>query len=98
MMLDYLKSYLRVDGVDEDPLLDSLIIAAIEFIYNGTGIKFKEVPGEIVGSFELYKLSVAMLVSHWSENREPVGSAKLLSYSMESIFIQLKYCYENEVI
>ena len=45
---------------------------------------------------DLYKLAIKMLVLHWYENREVIGNANKLSFSLDNIITQLKYCYEVE--
>jgi len=40
----------------------------------------------------LFCLSVKILVSHWYDNREPVGKADKLSYGLEAIITQLQNC------
>ena len=42
---------------------------------------------------ELYNLAIKLLVIHWYENREIVGSANKLAFSLENIITQLQYCY-----
>ena len=45
---------------------------------------------------DLYKLAIKMLVLHWYENREVIGEAKKLAFSLDNIITQLQYCYEVE--
>jgi uncharacterized phage protein (predicted DNA packaging) len=84
MTVDEAKLYLRIDGNDEDTLIQSIIAAADMFIENAVGAVDK--------SSELYQLAVKLLVSHWYENREVIGKADNLSFSLESILYQLKFC------
>jgi uncharacterized phage protein (predicted DNA packaging) len=87
-MLEEVKTYLRIDGSEDDIFLTSLISSAKEYIKNGTGIQADE-------TNDMHKLAINLLVANWYENREPVGKADKLAFSLESIFLQLKYCYEQ---
>jgi uncharacterized phage protein (predicted DNA packaging) len=86
MIIDDVKTYLRIDGSEEDTFLTSLISSAKEYIKNGTGYPVNE-------ANELHKLAVNLLVTNWYENREPIGKADKLAFSLDSIFMQLRYCY-----
>lgn len=79
------KEYLRIDGNDEDTLINSLILTSEEYIKNATA-------SDVDLTKELAKLASKLLVSHWYENREPTGKADKLSFSLQSIFVQLQYC------
>lgn len=83
-MLDELKDYLRIDGEEEDAFLASLISAAKQYIKNGTGSTVDE-------KNELHKLAVNLLATHWYENREAIGKADTLAFSLQSIFMQMTY-------
>jgi uncharacterized phage protein (predicted DNA packaging) len=83
-MLLEVKTYLRIDGTEDDILLSSLILAAKEYIKNATGIEIDETK-------DLHKLAVSLLVAHWHENREVIGKADKLAFSLESILFQLQY-------
>ena len=85
-MLQEVKNFLRIDGVEEDTFLSSLISAAKIYIKNATGIIADE-------TNDLHKLAINLLVSHSYENRLPVGQGEKLAFSLESIIFQLKYCY-----
>ena len=81
------KEYLRIDNDDEDLVIDSLIKAAEEYITTASGIDLTQesVP-------ELAKMAVKLLTTHWYENREAVGQADGVKFSLESILFQLKWC------
>jgi uncharacterized phage protein (predicted DNA packaging) len=81
-MLEHVKQYLRIDGADDDSLLNSLILAAETFIKNATGKDVDELK-------DLHKLAVSLLVVHWYENREIVGKADKLAFSLDSILFQI---------
>jgi uncharacterized phage protein (predicted DNA packaging) len=84
MTLDDVKVYLRIDGNDDDPLLTSLMSAADSYIVNAVGDAMDK-------TAELYILASKLLITHWYENREPVGNANALAFSLQSILMQLKY-------
>ncbi|EPR12317.1 head-tail connector protein [Ruminiclostridium papyrosolvens] len=86
------KKYLKGDESDTSEDLDilSLITAAEEYLKNA-GCKLPE-------GNELAKLAIKLLVVHWHENREPIGKADKLQYSLSNIILQLQYCYEEETI
>ena len=84
-MLDEVKLYLKIDNDEDDNLLKSLI----EYLINA-GCKIYE-------ENDLSKLAINLLVGHWYENREVIGKADKLAFSLESIIIQLKYSYEVSI-
>lgn len=87
MDVNEIKEYLRIDTDLDDGLLNSLVIAAKEYLKNA-GVAKTEGP--------LYDLAVKLLVAHWYENREVVGKADKLAFSLEAIITQLKYCRDDE--
>ena len=84
-MLEEIKEYMKIDSNDEDILITSLIEAANNYLLNA-GVK----------NFDnsLYNLAIKMLVLHWYENREVVGNAGKLAFTLDNIITQLQYCYE----
>lgn len=93
MDISEVKEFLRLeqDYTEEDIFLNSLIIAAKEYIKNATGLVYDD-------TNELHKLAVKILVTHWYENREAVSEKKTdkIAFSLNSILTQLQYCYEEE--
>lgn len=85
LTLEEAKKYLRVDGDEEDDLITSFVIAAEMYIKNATSknVNLKS---------ELAKLAARILIAHWHENREAVGKAEQLAFSLQSILVQLQYC------
>lgn len=86
MEITEIKLYLRIDGDDEDELLESLKLAAEEYLLNA----------DIQKDYtkELYKLAVKILITSWYENRSPIltGSiSKKVEYSLSHILPQLMY-------
>lgn len=88
MTIEEAKEFLRIDGNDEDLLIQSLLTAAENYLTNA---------GVTVTSGPLYELAIKLLVSHWYENRAVVGVGKAdkLAFSLDSIIAQLKYCYST---
>lgn len=66
--LEAVKAYARVDGDEEDALLDSLTDAAEEYLSNA-GID----PG--LSAPALYQLAVCGIVLHWYEQRNIAAGA-----------------------
>ena len=87
MDIEEIKLFLRVDGTDEDLTIAGLQIAAENYI-GGAGV-IKDY------SNDLYKLAVKLLMAHWYENREVVGKADKLAFSLGDIIINIKY---NQVV
>ena len=86
-MLEEIKNYMRIDEDYDDNLINSLIEAANIYMVNAGDKNFEN---------DLYKLAIKMLVLHWYENREVIGEAKKLAFSLDNIITQLQYCYEVE--
>lgn len=86
-MLEEIKNYMRIDEDYDDNLINSLIEAANLYMINAGVKKFEN---------DLYKLAIKMLVLHWYDNREVIGEAKKLAFSLDNIITQLQYCYEVE--
>lgn len=84
--LDEAKSWLRVDGEDEDATITLLIDAAEEYLKNATGRQFDN-------STNQAKLFCLVLVTDWYENRELMGVrvTEKLRFSIQSMLAQLNY-------
>lgn len=74
---DDVKSYCHAE---ED--VTAFVNAAESYLKNA-GIAINE-------SDALYGLAVKMLVSHWYDNREPVGTASKMEYGLAGIIAQLQ--------
>lgn len=85
-MLETIKDFLRIDGSSDDELLELLISSAKEYLSN-SGVS----EGKNKDSKQ-YELAVAMLVTHWYENREQVvgDTPRNLTLGLQSIILQLK--------
>lgn len=79
------KEFLRIDGTEDDNQIDILIQASELYIKNATR-------PDVDTTSKLYELATKLLVCNWYENREPVGKADTLAFSLESILIQLSHC------
>lgn len=83
MTLNDVKLYLRVDGYDEDDVIQSLIDAAKEFIKTGTGVTFNDTDARHV-------LILKMLVAHWYDNRGLIGSTTELPFTITAQLLQIE--------
>lgn len=94
-MLEKIKEYLRIEHNEEDMLISSLISSGKEYLKNA-GIK-----EENNLESELYFLAIALYVSNFYENRtlETNGvNLKKISFSLDSIILQLQLSQPSEVI
>ncbi|URN94562.1 MAG: head-tail connector protein [Candidatus Pristimantibacillus lignocellulolyticus] len=82
-MLEEIKTYLRIDGSEDDTILALLIDAAKEYLLDAG------VPEEAKEKAK-YKLAVMLLVALNYENRNPAASVEKLSFSLESVILQMK--------
>jgi uncharacterized phage protein (predicted DNA packaging) len=83
--LDELKTYLRIDGSEDDSILAFLMDAAKEYLTNA-GVP--EPPADAPS--KLYNLAVMLYVALHYENRDPAQKIERFSYALESIILQLK--------
>lgn len=94
--LEEAKQYLRPATDEDDPTIQSLIDAAELYLENATGIKYDS-------TNPLAKLFCKILVADWYENRELTENdrgqkvSKGIRPIVESMLVQLKYCYQQEV-
>ncbi|WP_096636422.1 head-tail connector protein [Clostridium cochlearium] len=82
------KRQLRIDSNEEDLDIEDLIKTAEEYLINA-GCILNKSDGTVKN---IAKLAVKLLVTHWYENREPIGKADKLAFSLDTIILQLKYC------
>lgn len=90
--LDETKNYLRIDFTEDDLFLNTLIIAArnyCEAVLNKpllTSDMTEETTWEVP---ETIRIAMLMLISHWYENREPLGTAnKEISFAVSALLFQ----------
>ncbi|MDE8676457.1 head-tail connector protein [Priestia aryabhattai] len=89
--LEEAVQYLRyeLDDMEEEQKqeIQAFIVAAHIYLKNsGCVLKADD---------EMAKLAIKMLIVHWDENREPIGETKKLAYGLQSLIIQLQYCYDE---
>ena len=83
MTLSDVKLYLRVDGYDENDVIQSLIDAAKDFIETGTGVTFNDADARHV-------LTLTMLVAHWYDTRGFIGSTTELPFTVTAQLLQIE--------
>ncbi len=89
-MLEKVKEYLRGSGADDGQIED--LIEAADIYLENAGAK-KDYANA------LYVLAVKILVTHWYENRLPVGEVtQEMTFSLRHILTQLKYCYDGDEV
>jgi uncharacterized phage protein (predicted DNA packaging) len=88
LTLDETKTWLRVDGADEDALIQTLIGAAETYLRNAVEFDFDN-------TNDLAKLFCLVLCADWYENRELIGSqpSDKVRFTMQSILAQLQHAY-----
>lgn len=96
MTIEDLKLYLRVDGNEDDALIESLLTAATSYIQRTTG-KTKIVIAGIesdIATDEPYNTCIKMLVAHWYENRgvEVIGALTGISHSVDALIAHISLC------
>ena len=98
--LKEVKEYARIDIDEDDQLLETLIVAAEEYLKNATGKEYPETDkdGNKIG-YELEKIYLQLLIVHWYEQRSISGNGKGtyaggvvedFSFVAKSIMLQLK--------
>lgn len=86
--LEACKTYMRVDGDEDDTLIASLMAAAKEYLA-GTGIAEPE------EATPLYTLAVHALTLHYYDHRDAVGEEAPLPTGLRPIINQLKHSGEG---
>ncbi|NBI72147.1 phage gp6-like head-tail connector protein [Clostridiaceae bacterium] len=92
IMLKEVKEYARIDIDEDDPLLETLIIAAEEYLKNATGREYPETDsdGEPV-NYVLEKIYLQLLIAYWYEKRTPAGGVgEDFSFMTKSLMLQLQ--------
>ena len=97
MLVEEIKTYLKIDGDAEDTLLLSFLTAAESYIKQTTG---KTLKGEAnIDTDELYCQCVKLMVSHWYENRssQVVGAViNNFDYSIAALINHIAICGEYQ--
>lgn len=94
MEIEDLKLFLRVDGEEEDVLIEGLQEGAESYLVNaGIAKNYDDA---------LYSLAIKLLVNNWYQNRETFINLKTakVDYSLQRIITSLSYnqVEETEVI
>lgn len=91
LKLEETKTWLRVDGSDEDSTIEMLITAAETYLKNATGKEYE-------GTNNLAKLYCMVLVADWYENRELIGlqPSDKVRFTVQSMLAQLQYTHSEE--
>ena len=102
MTVAELKLYLKVDGTDEDALLESLLAAATAYIDGQTGkTKVKTGVDEAgaavyaaISTSDLYNLAINLMCAHWYENRgvEMAGNLTRITHSVDALVQHISMC------
>lgn len=98
--LEEVKGYARIDIDEDDQLLETLIVAAEEYLRNATGKEYPEADenGNKI-NYALEKIYLQLLITHWYEQRSPAGNGKGtyaggvvedFSFMAKSIMLQLQ--------
>ncbi|QQE75214.1 head-tail connector protein [Brevibacillus composti] len=88
LTLEETKTWLRVDGADEDSLIQTLIGAAEEYLRNAVEVEFDS-------TNQLAKLFCLVICADWYENRDLIGSqpSDKIRFSVQSMLAQLQHAY-----
>mgnify|MGYP001238896923 CR=1 FL=1 len=91
LTLEEAKKWLRVDGDDEDSLIDMLIKAAETYLHNAVEVEFDH-------TNQLAKLFCLVLCADWYENRDMIGQqpSDKVRFTIQSIMAQLQNAYSPE--
>lgn len=91
LTLEETKTWLRVDGSDEDAVIQTLVGAAETYLHNAVEVEFDD-------SNQLAKLYCLVLCADWYENRELIGSqpSDKVRLTCQSIMAQLQHAYGVE--
>ena len=87
LTLEEAKNYLRIDYNEDDTLLQSLMIAAIDYLKDAINDFDKKVTKEKF--IKRAKIIICVLMQDWYDNREQKES-KDLSYTARSLLTQLQ--------
>jgi uncharacterized phage protein (predicted DNA packaging) len=88
LTLEEVKTWLRVDGDDEDALIGMLVGAAETYLHNAVDVEFD-------GTNQLAKLYCLVLCADWYENRDLIGSqpSDKVRFTIQSMLAQLQHAY-----
>lgn len=80
--LKSVKEFLRVDGTDNDSIIQEHILHAAAYVKSSTGRSFLE--GD-----HLHRIAIKLLVRHWFD-----GHDSDIDFGINSILTQIKYSEE----
>ncbi|ASJ54867.1 DNA packaging protein [Brevibacillus formosus] len=92
LTLEETKTWLRIDGDDEDGIIQIIASAAEEYLHNAVEVVFD-------GTNQLAKLYCLVLCADWYENRDLIGSqpsSDKVRFTCQSIMAQLQHSYAPE--
>lgn len=83
LTLNKAKEFLKVETIEDDALISSLILASDLYIKNACDPNYPQ--------NDLTDLAQRLLVCHWYEHREAIGKADQMAFSLDSILRQIKF-------
>lgn len=90
---DEAKQYAQIDTKYDDALIEGLILASEEYLFNATGKKF-------TSNSNLAVLYCKVLVKDWYDNRDFSNNKKVsdkVRYTLTSIMAQLQFASGGEL-
>lgn len=90
--LKEVKEYARIDIDEDDQLLETLIVAAEEYLKSATGKEYPEIDeGGSKVNYTLEKVYLQLLIAYWYEKRTPAGGVgEDFSFMVKSLMLQLQ--------
>lgn len=87
LTLDDVKLYLRVDGADEDTLIQDLMDGAVGYMQRMTGKAYDPADG-------VWKMAIKYLCSHWYENRDDAAAGRdaKVSHTIDALISHISLC------
>lgn len=87
--LSEVKGYLRIDGSEEDALIQQLLDGAVSFLETKLNRPILDPNMTVDNTWEVpesIRIAAYMLISHWYENRLPVGqTTKEMDFTINAI-------------
>ena len=92
LTLEETKMWLRVDGTDEDSIIEIIRGATETYLNNAVEVEFD-------ASNALAKLYCLVLCADWYENRDLIGQqpSDKVRFTVQSIMAQLQHAYQPPV-
>lgn len=89
LTLEETKMWLRVDGADDDPIIEIIRGASETYLNNAVEVEFD-------ASNALAKLYCLVLCADWYENRDLIGQqpSDKVRFTVQSIMAQLQHAYQ----